>query len=435
MGKCPGCGTWDSLIEEVEERGPQAKARGSAGVNGKKGAVTAQRISDVDRDEQPRIQTGIGELDRVAGGGITQGSVILVGGDPGMGKSTLMLQVCAAVGDALYVTGEESLHQIKQRADRLGIATEGISVASETSIERIAALIDSTRPSIVIVDSVQTMTTEMLESSAGSVAQVRECTALLTKVAKSRGISVILIGHVTKDGFLAGPKVLEHMVDTVLQFEGDGMYSYRVLRALKNRYGSTNEIGVFDMTARGLIEVTNPSEVLLSNRSMNQPGTAIVAVMEGTRPLLVEVQALVSSTGYAVPQRVSTGFDSKRLQMILAVLEKKVGIVLRNCDVFVNIAGGISIQDPALDLGVAVALASSARDAAVPPDHAFVGEIGLTGEVRHVAYAELRVQEALRLGLKRVFVPGNAIDSLTNVPRASIVGIEDIGRALSTLFN
>jgi len=434
MGKCPSCGTWDSLIEEVEERGPQTKSR-SASTNGKKGAVTAQRISDVDRSEQPRIHTGIGELDRVAGGGITQGSVILVGGDPGMGKSTLMLQVCAAVDEALYITGEESLHQIKQRADRLGIRTEGISVASETSIERIAALIDSMRPSIVVVDSVQTMTTDLLESSAGSVAQVRECTALLTKVAKSKGIPVILIGHVTKDGFLAGPKVLEHMVDTVLQFEGDGMYSYRVLRALKNRYGSTNEIGVFDMTARGLVEVTNPSEVLLSNRSMNQPGTAIVAVMEGTRPLLVEVQALVSSTGYAVPQRVSTGFDSKRLQMILAVLEKKAGIVLRQSDVFVNIAGGITIQDPALDLGVAVALVSSAKEAAVPPDHAFVGEIGLTGEVRHVAYAELRVQEALRLGLKRVFIPGNALESLTTVPRTSVVGVEHIGRVLSSLFS
>lgn len=402
MGRCPACGEWETFVEEVQERGTSAKAISTASVH-------AVALPDVNADQAPRRPTGINELDRVLGGGLVPGSIVLLGGDPGMGKSTLTLQLAANIGTsagtALYVTGEESLHQIKQRADRLGVAASGVVVASETSIERIGALIEQVSPALVIVDSIQTMVTDQLESSAGSVAQVRECTALLTKIAKSSGIPTILIGHVTKDGLLAGPKVLEHMVDAVLQFEGDGMYSYRVLRALKNRYGSTNEIGVFDMLSTGLEEVTNPSEVLLSNRRAGEPGTAVVAVTEGTRPLLVEVQALVSPSGYANPQRVSTGYDSKRLQLILAVLEKRGGISTRQSDVFVNVAGGISIQDPALDLGMAVAIASSVRDSPLPPTMAFVGELGLTGEIRRVAHLEQRVQEAIRLGLTTIFAP------------------------------
>ncbi|MBN9399384.1 MAG: DNA repair protein RadA ['Candidatus Kapabacteria' thiocyanatum] len=432
-GKCPGCGQWNTMIEEIERKETASRKGGRRDVSAALGRE-ALALQDVDTSESPRLHTGMGELDRVLGGGLTVGSIVLVGGDPGMGKSTLMLQLSATVpGTALYISGEESLHQIKHRAERLGVAGADIRVAAETNIEVVAALIESVRPAVVIVDSVQTMMTDMLESTAGSVAQVRECTALLTKVAKKAGIPIILIGHVTKDGMIAGPKVLEHMVDTVLQFEGDGMYSYRVLRALKNRYGSTNEIGVFDMSGVGLREVPNPSEVLLSQRRAGEPGTAIVAVMEGTRPLLVEVQALVSPTGYSMPQRVSTGYDARRLQMILAILEKRGGIVLRQNDVFVNIAGGIAIQDPAIDLGVAVALASSATDVSLPSGTVFMGELGLTGEVRHVSYADQRVQEALRLGLRTVYLPRAAADTLDQNLGEALVPIERIAQALSIL--
>jgi len=422
------------MIEEVAPQETKAsQKRRTLGVNIVAGAAT--RLTDVKGDSASRIHTGMTELDRVLGGGLMPGSMVLVGGDPGMGKSTLMLQLASYAGltntehACLYVTGEESLHQIKQRAERLGVRSEGIVVASETNVERIVALIEHTSPSLVVVDSVQTMTTDLLESSAGSVAQVRECTSLLTRIAKRSGIPIIIIGHVTKDGLIAGPKVLEHMVDAVLQFEGEGTYSYRVLRALKNRYGSTNEIGVFDMTSTGLREVTNPSEVLLSNRSMGEPGTAVVAVMEGTRPLLIEVQALVSPTGYAVPQRVSTGYDTKRLQMILAVLEKRGGVQVRQSDVFVNVAGGIAVQDPAIDLGVAVAIASSVTDTAIPSGIAFVGELGLTGEVRRVAYLDQRVGEAVRLGLDQIYAPRGA-----EAPSKHIITVERLSHVLTALF-
>ncbi len=428
MGRCTSCGEWETFVEEVQERGSKGKSRRNGGTT-----QPAVALSSVDMERSVRIRTRINELDRVLGGGLVPGSVVLLGGDPGMGKSTLTLQLAARLtaeqGTALYLTGEESLHQIRQRADRLSLDVANVKVASETSIENIAAMIEAEQPSLVIIDSIQTMVTDQLESSAGSVAQVRECTALLTKVAKGAGIPTILIGHVTKDGMLAGPKVLEHMVDTVLQFEGEGMYSYRVLRALKNRYGSTNEIGVFDMSGTGLEEVPNPSEVLLSNRRAGEPGTAVVAVTEGTRPLLVEVQALVSPSGYSVPQRVSTGYDAKRLQLILAVLEKRGGIAVRQADVFVNIAGGISIQDPAIDLGVAVALASSVADSPLPSAVAFVGELGLTGEIRRVAYLEQRVQEALRLGLTTVYVP------MTNKPSSpNVVPVERLTDVLSLVI-
>jgi DNA repair protein RadA/Sms len=405
-GKCQGCGAWNTLVEEVEHRTPAAKARVAADA----GHTIA--LAAVDTADAPRVHTGMPELDRVLGGGLMPGSVVLVGGDPGMGKSTLMLQMCSKLASALYVTGEESLQQIKMRADRLGLDDRNIAVAAQTAIESIVAMIEAVKPAVAVVDSVQTMVTSLLESSAGSVAQVRECTALLTKAAKTTGVPVIVVGHVTKDGMIAGPKVLEHMVDTVLQFEGDGMYSYRMLRALKNRYGSTNELGVFEMSALGLRDVPNPSEVLLSDRRAGEPGTAIVAVMEGTRPLLVEVQALVSPSGYGVPQRVSTGYDAKRLQMMLAILDKRGGLNVRQSDVFVNIAGGIAIQDPAVDLGVAMALASSFYDAPLPQGVAFIGEVGLTGEIRHVSYAEQRVTEAFRLGMVDVVIPTTAAESI-----------------------
>lgn len=388
----------------------------------------------VDTADAPRTRTGMPELDRVLGGGLTPGSVVLVGGDPGMGKSTLMLQMCATLTSALYVTGEESLQQIKMRADRLGLDVERVQVAAETAIESIVGMITSLRPAVAVVDSVQTMMTSLLESSAGSVAQVRECTALLTKVAKQTGVPVIVVGHVTKDGMIAGPKVLEHMVDTVLQFEGDGMYSYRMLRALKNRYGSTNELGVFDMSAHGLRDVPNPSEVLLSDRRAGEPGTAIVAVIEGTRPLLVEVQALVSPSGYGVPQRVSTGYDAKRLQMMLAILDKRGGLNVRQSDVFVNIAGGIAIQDPAVDLGVAMALASSFFDTPLPQGVAFIGEVGLTGEIRHVSFAEQRLSEAFRLGMREVVLPAAAAESLSAPRGGRLVGADRLTSVLSTHF-
>lgn len=419
------------MVEEVDSSSTSknSKSRISAVAAG-----SAARLGTVDVERTPRIPTGMQELNRVLGGGIVPGSMVLVGGDPGMGKSTLMLQLASYVGGVshdhpcLYVTGEESLHQIKQRAERLGVDASGIVVASETNVERIAHLVKNENPSLVIVDSVQTITTDALESSAGSVAQVRECTSLLTRIAKSSGLPMVIIGHVTKDGMIAGPKVLEHMVDAVLQFEGDGTYSYRVLRALKNRYGSTNEIGVFDMTSTGLREVANPSEVLLSQRSANEPGTAIVAVMEGTRPLLVEVQALVSPSGYSVPQRVCTGYDNRRLQMILAVLEKRGGIQVRQADVFVNVAGGIAVQDPAVDLGIAMAIASSVTDEPLPGGTVFVGELGLTGEVRRVAHLDQRVAEATRLGLEKIYAPAKGLAT------SALVSVERLSEALRLVF-
>lgn len=428
-GKCPGCGSWNTLVEEIETRTSAKRASGKGA-----GATTTIGLMQVDVSEAPRTRTGMPELDRVLGGGLMAGSVVLVGGDPGMGKSTLMLQMCAHLPSALYVTGEESLQQIKLRADRLQLDASNVQVAAETAIASIAAMIETTRPAVAVVDSVQTMVTDQLESSAGSVAQVRECTALLTKVAKRTGVPVIVVGHVTKDGMIAGPKVLEHMVDTVLQFEGDGMYSYRMLRALKNRYGSTNELGVFDMSGQGLRDVPNPSEILLSDRRAGEPGTAIVAVIEGTRPLLVEVQALVSPSGYGVPQRVSTGYDAKRLQMMLAILDKRGGLNVRQSDVFVNIAGGIAIQDPAVDLGVAMALASSYYDAPLPQGVAFIGEVGLTGEIRHVSFAEQRVSEAVRLGLKEVYLPSAAAETIQAPRGGKLVPAERLLSILSMHF-
>lgn len=395
------------MIEEIQHSPSRNVSSKKGRSNGS--ALRVEHLDSINTNERGRIITSIQELDRVLGGGVVPGSVVLIGGDPGMGKSTLALQIAAAVGDnygpSLYVTGEESLQQLKQRAERLTLSVKNIHGAAETNIESIAQAIISDRPSIVVIDSIQTMTTGLMESSAGSVAQVRECTALLTKIAKAESIPVLLIGHVTKDGFIAGPKILEHMVDAVLQFEGEERYAYRVLRALKNRYGSTNEIAVFSMTVQGLQGVSNPSQVLLSGRNSDAPGTAVVAVLEGTRPLLVEIQALVSHSGFSMPQRVSTGYDGKRLQMIIAVLEKRCGITLRQHDVFVNVAGGFSFQDPAMDLGVAIAIVSSVYDKQIPSDVSFMGEVGLTGEIRQVSQLDKRIAESRRMGLIKTYIP------------------------------
>lgn len=395
------------MIEEVQHASSRSVASKKGRSNGS--VLTVEHLDSINSIEKGRIITSIQELDRVLGGGVVPGSVVLIGGDPGMGKSTLALQIAAAVGDrfgpSLYVTGEESLQQLKQRAERLALSVKNIHGAAETNIETIAQAIIAVRPSIVVIDSIQTMATGLMESSAGSVAQVRECTALLTKIAKAESIPILLIGHVTKDGFIAGPKILEHMVDAVLQFEGEERYAYRVLRALKNRYGSTNEIAVFSMMERGLQGVSNPSQVLLSGRNSDAPGTAVVAVIEGTRPLLVEIQALVSHSGFSMPQRVSTGYDGKRLQMIIAVLEKRCGITLRQHDVFVNVAGGFSFQDPAMDLGVAIAIVSSVYDTQIPSDVSFMGEVGLTGEIRQVTQIDKRIAESRRMGLVKTYIP------------------------------
>jgi DNA repair protein RadA/Sms len=407
-GKCPACNEWNTLHEETKVKESAATSRRvQANGNGSNLRQKPMLLTEVEQNNEERLMTNITELDRVLGGGIMQGSIILVGGDPGIGKSTLMLQMCAHLGYAkpLYITGEESLQQIKSRASRLALDFSGLRVLAETNADEIVEAMRSDDAGLIIVDSIQTMFRPAIESAPGSVAQVRECAALLMQAAKTLHKSVFLVGHVTKEGTIAGPKVLEHIVDTVLQFEGERIYSYRILRAAKNRYGSTNEIGVFEMSEDGLREVTNPSEVFLSQRNAGESGTAVTAAMEGSRPLLVEVQALVTPSSYNTPQRSATGLDYRRLQMILAVLEKRVGLNVGHHDVFVNIAGGLRLDDPAVDLGVAAAIVSSFRDVPVQADTAMIGEIGLTGEVRAVVNIEQRVNEAQKLGFLSIVLP------------------------------
>jgi DNA repair protein RadA/Sms len=364
-------------------------------------------LADVGVEGEERVLTGIRELDRVLGGGIVPGTFVLVGGDPGVGKSTLMAQMCARLEDRkiLYITGEESLRQIRLRADRLGVKSPGLFLLAETNLETILASIRSHAPAIAIVDSIQTVFDPDIESAPGSVVQVRECAATLMQLAKASGVAIFIVGHVTKEGSIAGPKVLEHMVDTVLQFEGERTHVYRILRTTKNRYGSTNEIGVFEMRERGLEEVTNPSALFLSERSSGASGSAVAATLEGTRPILVEVQALVTPASYGVPQRAATGFDYKRLQMLLAVLEKRLGLPLGQRDVFVNIAGGVRIDDPGVDLAVAAAIVSSFRDLPADAQTVAIGEIGLGGEIRGVAQIDQRIAEAAKLGFAAIALP------------------------------
>lgn len=401
-GKCNVCGEWNSFVEEIE-----IPAGGHGRTAGISSTAKALRLSEVKEHAEQRMDTGDQELNRVLGGGMVPGSMILLGGEPGIGKSTLVLQFALhnRCGKVLYVSGEESISQIKMRALRLGAANDECLFLSGNSLETVLEQARQLLPDLLIIDSIQTLASEAVDSIPGSLSQIRECTNALLRFSKENTVSTILIGHITKDGQLAGPKILEHMVDTVLQFEGDQQHMYRILRSMKNRFGSTSEIGIYEMLQSGLRQVTNPSELLLSNQDRELSGVAVSATVEGIRPILLEVQSLVSTAAYGVPQRSATGFDSRRLNMLLAVLEKRVGFKLAAKDVFLNIAGGIRVNDPALDLSVVMAVLSSNIDAALPGDTVFAGEVGLSGEIRAVSRIEARIAEAEKLGFKRIFVP------------------------------
>lgn len=400
MGRCPECGLWNSMVEEEQKK----KCEVSKVIN----KTDIVKLKDVQINNEERMPSGIGELDRVLGGGIIKGSLVLVGGDPGIGKSTLMLQLCETIDKSkkiLYISGEESLRQIKIRADRLNINHTNVFLAAETNQEGIINAIDKMIPDIVIVDSIQTIYSPDLTSAPGSVSQVRENTLAMMREAKSKNISIFIIGHVTKEGTIAGPRVLEHMVDCVLYFEGERSHSYRVLRAVKNRFGSTNEIGVFEMANNGLIEIPNPSKMFLDGRPENESGSCVICVMEGTRPVLAEIQALVSTTFFGMPRRMASGLDYNRVNLLIAVLEKKIGIHMNNNDAYVNVAGGIKISEPASDLGLVMALISSFKDICIPFDTVCFGEVGLTGEVRAVSFADKRIREADKMGFKKCIIP------------------------------
>jgi DNA repair protein RadA/Sms len=439
IGKCPSCGEWNSYVEEVihkEESGRGGWKEGSGRV---KRTASPKKLQEIDFEQQPRIITKDIELDRVLGGGIVPGSLVLIGGEPGIGKSTLMLQIALTLSTlkVLYVSGEESESQIKMRAERMNVHSENCYVLSETNTQNIFEQINILNPDILVIDSIQTLHSKHVESAAGSVSQVRECTAELMRFAKETGTPVFLIGHITKDGTIAGPKVLEHMVDTVLQFEGDRHLSYRILRTSKNRFGSTNELGIYEMRSDGLRQVANPSEILLTQREEVLNGVAIGAMVEGNRPLLIEIQSLVSPATYGTPQRSSTGFDGKRMNMLLAVLEKRGGMRFGQQDVFLNVAGGLRVDDPALDLAVCASLISSFEDNPVPNDLCFAGEVGLGGEIRAVHRVDNRIAEAEKLGFKRIMVSKYAIKGLDvdkySIKILSVVKLDDMYQVLFSI--
>lgn len=426
-GKCPACGTWNSLTEEVISKNK------ASGLKSKTPEIKA--IHELQNPELFRIITTDAELNRVSGGGLVPGCAMLLGGEPGIGKSTLLLQLAVTMkGKFLYISGEESESQIKMRADRIGILNEECLVVSATSLELILAIIDEQNPDILIIDSVQTLQSEKLESAPGTVSQIRECTMELISLAKSRNIPLFLIGHITKEGYIAGPKVLEHMVDTVLQFEGDRHHHYRMLRCSKNRFGSTAEIGIYEMNQGGLRQVENPSEILISNKTEQLSGIALGSVLEGNRPLLVEAQALVSTAVYGTPQRNSNGFDLRRLNMLLAVLEKRCGFRLAQQDVFINLAGGLKIEDPALDLPLCAAILSSHENIPLPYDYVFAGEIGLSGEVRPVSRSEARIAEAAKLGFKKIFLSANLEKLEKKYPEIEIINVKKLEDVFQYLF-
>ncbi len=428
MGQCPGCHAWNTMAEELVSNSPIEKNKMRQNGN------RVMKMSEISLTTQERISTGMEELDRVLGGGIVPGSLTLVGGDPGIGKSTLLLQMCRLlVNDkhpVLYISGEESPRQIKMRAERIGDFGEDMMLFCETNLSIIEENIQQRKPEVVIIDSIQTMYHEDISGSPGSVGQVRESTAVLLQIAKSLGISVFIVGHVTKEGMVAGPRMLEHMVDTVLYFEGDRHASYRILRGVKNRFGSTNEIGVFEMQAEGLAEVKNPSAYMLSGRPENASGTVATCSMEGTRPILLEVQALVSQTNFGIPRRQASGTDYNRVNLLMAVLEKRVGVPLGNCDAYVNIAGGMRIMEPAVDLGIGMAIVSSYYNIALDPNCVVIGEIGLSGEVRAVSMIEQRIAEAVKMGFTTCIFPKVCLDRVKNIKGCQLVAVESVKDAI-----
>ena len=431
-GRCSVCGAWNSIVEQPEEKKPAGKGRLLANMR----TVKAESITDLSSDEEIRFSTGMGELDRVLGGGAVKGSLVLVGGAPGIGKSTLMLQICKKLGQqfrVLYISGEESVHQLKLRAKRLQVESENLYVLSETNLGDVLECVKQEQPEVLIVDSIQTLYNEELNSPAGSVGQVKDCTMKLMQLAKEGNITVFVIGHVNKDGFIAGPKVLEHMVDCVLYFEGEQHMAYRILRAAKNRFGATNEIGVFEMLDCGLREVENPSEMLLSGRPEDAPGSCVTCVMEGARPVLAEVQALVAPTNANYPRRTCNGLDSNRASMLLAVLEKRGRLRMSQCDAFFNIIGGLTLDEPAADLATLVAIASSYLDKPVPAKLAAIGEVGLSGEVRSVSHVPQRLSEVHRLGFDKCIVPAQQGDMLRAPDGLQLIPVKNIGQVLQLL--
>ena len=429
QGRCPGCGAWNTLEEHIEK--PAAVGRPKSAPVGM--SRTPQRLSQVDTDTEIRFSTGMGELDRVLGGGAVAGSLVLVGGAPGIGKSTLLLQICDCLCQGrtvLYVSGEESERQLKLRAVRLGVVTEQLYILSETRLSDILEAVEGCKPDILIVDSIQTLYNEDNESSPGSVSQVKDCTMSLMHLSKSRGVTVFVVGHINKDGNIAGPKVLEHMVDCVLYFEGDPNTSYRLLRAAKNRFGSTNEIGVFEMMDSGLSEVPNPSQMLLAGRPEGAPGTCVACVMEGTRPVLAEVQALVTRTTFNVPRRAADGFDFNRAVLLMAVAEKRAGMKLNVFDAYINVIGGLRLDEPGADLPVVLAVASSYRDQPVADDLVAIGEVGMTGEIRSVSHMNQRLQEVSRLGFKKCIIPKGGAEKLEIPEGLTVYRVRNLREAI-----
>ena len=433
MGQCPACRAWNTFVEEPAGKTTRSGSTGRTRTD----APKPTSVRDVSLGSYSRCTTGLSELDRVLGGGIVPGSLVLVGGDPGIGKSTLLLQVCRNISmkghRVLYISGEESLAQIKMRAMRLGEFSDDLLLLCETDLGAIDEVIRKTEPEVVIIDSIQTMYSDNVTSAPGSVSQVREATNTLMMIAKSASVTIFIVGHVTKEGTVAGPRVLEHMVDTVLYFEGDRYLSYRILRAVKNRFGSTNEIGVFEMRSEGLVEVSDPSEFMLSGRPASSPGSCVVCALEGTRPMLVEIQALVCHSGFGIPRRQATGTDGNRMNLLMAVLEKRLGLKMSECDAYINVAGGIRMIEPAIDLGIALSAVSSFKGIVIPEDLAVFGEVGLLGEIRSVSQAQLRADEAVKMGFGRIMMPKANAAGLKNIPKEKMIAVDNLTDAIKLL--